>query len=364
MFSSYPRLVPSVITSSAVVSLGALVEEVLDLHGEASIDLMVLRPEDADRLGITWAGGDDRISDLMADRYDEVRDGFVELFRAYRREYPSRRVRIAAAATYFPDVSCADRGRREKAVRAVVNTVRLCHHLMDQRDLGMDVVACVEVVCGSLLEPVDTSAGRQVLVKQYTLPAKLRYLVESLQRVCEELAPADRPYALALELEPGATYVLRDLDSLRQVHKAVSRAGLAGHVGLNLDIAHFRIAGVTPTALRGDGGAEPDLTEWIVHSHIADHPLQMHTRDLAIGAFTDVERLPTDLCAYLDLLMARAAHAARHPGGLLFTNSVALELEGCSRMRWVHDSLAHLKRLLRAAEERWRGEARPPAPPA
>ena len=68
-----------------------------------------------------------------------------------------------------------------------------------------------------------------------------------------------------------------------------------------------------------------DITHWIVHSHIADHPLRMHTRDQALGTFADIDQLPTGPFATISrLLMDRAAHFAKHPDKLLFTNTVAL----------------------------------------
>ena len=350
------RLLPSVITSSAVVPLPDLFHEVLDIHGDVSFDLMVLRPEDADPVRAGIPGADpDRITDLVAGSYDAVRSFLTGVFRAFRQARPGRRLRLAALATYFPDISSTDEGRRTKACTAVVNCVRLCRDLADEPGLELDVVPCVEVVCGSVLEPVhDGAEARPTWVKTYSLAAKAERLMQSLRDVRRALA-GGRRFALALELEPGASYVLNDHKSLKLIYDSVRQEGLDDVVGLNLDIAHFRIAGISPAFLRGEaenGVRAGDMAPWLVHSHIADHPLGMHTRDLALGAFTNLEHFPTGLCGYLDILMDRAAHAAADPAGLLFTNSVALELEGCSRLGWLHNSLVHLRRLLRAAEAR------------
>jgi hypothetical protein len=192
-------------------------------------------------------------------------------------------------------------------------------------------------------------------VIQYQLPAKIEQLLRSLCEIRDGLKGGIEPYALSLELEPGSAYVLSDHTSLMQVYDAIQTNGLAEKVGLNLDIAHFKIAGISPAFLKG--GMEnnvqgKDLTHWLVHSHIADHPLRMHTRDLALSAYTDLEGVSSDFCAYLDLLMDRAKHFQANRTGLLFSGAVAVELEGCSRMSWIHNSIPQLKKLLRAAARR------------
>ena len=351
-----PLLRPSVITSSSILRLPALLEDILSTHEGVGFDLMVLRPEDIDWIRETdKLPKDDRITDLVADHDGTVREHLTRWLVNYRAAHPEHRIRVPALATYFPDISSKTGDRWEKACRAVVNSVKLCRALAAE---GFDVTPCVEVVCGSLLEPViETGDDRPKLVKEYKRKAKIDRLVETLAEVKTRLAAENPPlgegdYAIALEVEPGSAYVLNDRDALRDVYAAVCAAGLRGVVGLNLDIAHFRIAGITPAVLAGGVAGYPDLTDWLVHSHIADHPLWMHTRDLSLGAFTQVERFPTEFCPYLDVLVRRAKNARAAPGGLRFTNAVALELEGCSRLSWVHESLVHLKRLLREAEKR------------
>ncbi|HYH68828.1 MAG TPA: hypothetical protein VD866_29315, partial [Urbifossiella sp.] len=184
MFASTPRLVPSVITSSAVMPLATLFNEVLDIHPDTSFDLLVLRPEDVESLELTRLVGDGRITELMADHFDAVADRLVGTLREYAAGRPGRAIRVAALATYFPDVSSMNNARRTAACRAVANCVRLCHRLKDTRYLGAEVTPCVEIVCGSLLERVPETHD---VVAEYTQAAKVDRLVQSLKDIQADL---------------------------------------------------------------------------------------------------------------------------------------------------------------------------------
>lgn len=354
MPDSGPHLTPSVITSSSPLPLGTFFEEVLDVHPEAAFDLMILRHEDAVQFDLEEKP---RITDLVAERLDIIQEKLSKALESRPAKKADQPLRIPALATYFPDVSSMNNERREAACKAIVNCVKLFHDLQNRKDeLDLDISpACVEIVCGSLLEPVEEpNADKPSWVLQYTLPAKIEQLVTSLKKIEEDLENCHKPYALSLEVEPGPSYVLSDGDSLLSVYDAIRKAELK-HVGLNLDIAHFKIAGISPSFLKGqhEGGIQgPNLTHWIVHSHIADHPLRMHTRDLSLGAFSNLEHFPSDFCGYLDLLMDRAVDYEKNKGGLLFSGAVALELEGCGRVTWIHDSIGQLKRLLHQARRK------------
>ena len=356
MSTSKQVLTPSIITSSSVLPLEEFFHQIHNVFDDVAFDLMVLRPEDTDQLSLGTRNRGRResqktITDIVADHLDDIQKRIANCFERFHQDHPDKTLRIAALATYFPDISSNDESRRKKACMAIKNCVKLSHYLGSERFAEyLDIKPCVEIVCGSLLEPIDAGkAGTWVV--QYTPEAKIGVLIKSLKEIKSDLdKEVKAPYALALELEPGDAYVLNNHRSLVLVYEAVKDAAIDKVVGLNLDIAHFKIAGISAEFLSKKKKEHniqiDDLTNWIVHSHIADHPLGMHTRDQAIGTFTDVECLPSSFCGYLSLLMKRASHHASQPGGLLFTNAVALELEGCSRMSWIFNSIPHLKRLL------------------
>ncbi len=121
---------------------------------------------------------------------------------------------------------------------------------------------------------------------------------------------------------------------------------LADHVGLNVDIAHMRIAGVkVEQDVKKPGESLRDHIGRIVHSHICDNP-KMHTRDQPIGSWHSAEYDAEEWMPFLNLLSDAASHVDKREYNLPFSGAVSLELEGCDRLRWIHQSLSDLKYLL------------------
>jgi hypothetical protein len=218
----------------------------------------------------------------------------------------------------------------------------------------------VEIVCGTVIDPGPegrSSPRRDVYHRDYKLDLLCCSLTRVIERVIEEVGES-HPFALALETEPGEVYVLNHQESIRKIVERldgtirVEGANLKllrEHVGLNVDIAHMRIAGIKATDLR-------PFVDWIVHAHISDHP-GVHTHDQIVGSWTHPCRLKGGYREYLDLLLERAtsAHSQRNTGRkpLPFSRAVAVELEGCDRMFWIHDSLARLKHAIQLALARF-----------
>lgn len=338
----------SVISSSSSKSLRALMQEVRQVHGpDTAIDLFVPRPQDAREIGLQL-DENTTPTELMASHGDEIRKWFSQTCAG---------MSIAALATYFPDVTSTDNRRRTPAVHALIHSVQLSLDLMR---LNLMAVACVEAVCGNRLEPraIETDLGTAVphslpWVVEYSLSSKLDRLCQSLREVVRKVKASKdykgERFVIALELEPGEPYVLKDAKSIRDLTRRIEAdQDLSEHVGLNLDIAHMMIAGIRASDLCPDGQTKAarthglnSVTQRIAHAHIADHP-RMHTRDQPVGVWTH----DTLYREYLQLLTRRANQARTDANALPFTGAVALELEGCSRMSWVHWSLAETKRLL------------------
>jgi hypothetical protein len=147
-------------------------------------------------------------------------------------------------------------------------------------------------------------------------------------------------WAIALELEPGPAYALNDRNALAMLVQHLTGEAdyveLLPHIGVNLDIAHMKIAGVEANDLE-------EFKDWIVHAHIADHP-GMHTVDQVVGTWSPVERSEGRDYPYLRLL-SRINPDSPDRCGLPFTRTIALELEGCSRIGWIHRSLVAMKHM-------------------
>jgi sugar phosphate isomerase/epimerase len=267
---------------------------------------------------------------------------------------PATSCRVVALATYLPAITSLHENRREKAVKAVSNCARAAIHL---HRIGMMDHPIVEMVCGSILDSCecpkcrrdsgpDQRRGHRCLASSHS--DKWALLIESLTQIMEQVMQThpDDSFALALEIEPGETYVLNDLTSVKWVIEQVKSSQLlAGRVGLNLDVAHARIIELSGGNMSADKLRE--FQNFIVHSHICDHP-GMHTRDQEIGTWTSVFSPDGGYYPYTRLLLDRARQASQSNGkGILpFSGAISLELEGCNRIEWVHRSLTLLKHVI------------------
>ena len=200
--------------------------------------------------------------------------------------------------------------------------------------------AIVEIVCGTILDPCECARCRdesRVFISDQE--RKVKRLVEGLSKASQQLSEGDgvSDYAIGVELEPGDTYVINNLASMRTFFREIDlHHGLRDKTGLNLDVAHMRIVPVAAAELE-------EFRDRIVHAHISDHP-GMHTRDQAVGAWTSVFQVDGAYEPYIRLLADRAAGAGKSK--LLFSNAIALELEGCGKIHWVHDSLSSMRHLV------------------
>jgi sugar phosphate isomerase/epimerase len=247
--------------------------------------------------------------------------------------------RLAAFATYFPDISSMHDDDFLAAIHGLSDAIVLASHASNKYDIMTAPI--VEAVCGVLAEPCrckKCSSQRRVVVfkdteKQDRLIRGLHAVVRKVRRLLKNRP--NKSFSIGLELEPGSTYVLRDKNTLFELMTRIeSDPVLREHVGLNLDVGHMRIANISASDL------EPHINQ-IVHAHISDHP-GMHTRDQVLGAWTNVSHL-NEFDEYIVLLSRREKEKS---GPLLFSGAIAIELEGCNRLEWVLASLRDLKRLL------------------
>ena len=369
----------SVITSCSTRSLSDFVCEIRAVSGVSRFDLFVLRdtditdieagqpellpkrrPDEPDTRTSTQILADARNFEPIANWIHRQ----LDLCNEERRRGGAGRARVAALATYFPEVSArshldhleggADRSDVpfRVAERAIANTARLALRL---KKAGLMEHAVVEVVCGSILdrcrcrscEEKRQEAGedrRQDIVIRSERNTKIELLCDRLLDVVGQVRGSaegsDPDWALALELEPGPNYVLNSktaIDGLIALLRDDAKyEPLRRHVGLNVDIAHMNIAGVEARDL-------VEYRDWILHAHLCNHP-GMHTRDQVVGVWIPVERYCGENYPYLRLL-AEIDESSPDRQGRPFTRTVALELEGCSRINWVHRSLVAMKHM-------------------
>lgn len=346
-----PRLECSVLTSSSARNLRDLVDETKRISNVSLFDLMLLR--DADMKAIEAKDSqairpprnsnaplslDCRsLTDLLSQSdVQAIAEWLIERCETLD-------IRVAAFATYFPNIVSLVDEERENAVKALTNSVRIALEVA-RRGRSLNGYGIVEAVCGNILDPCQCSRCRGTELKPHRIfvpsrERKYELLKQSLREVAQAVGSADK-WAIALELEPGETYILNDHVSIAEISQILkSEKTLESCVGFNMDIAHMRIAKIKASFLY-------DYKDQIIHSHISDHP-GAHTIDQQVGSWTRIQNHTHGYYPYLKLLEKRLSEHSEHPtlGGLPCTGTVALELEGCNRINWIHQSLVAMKHL-------------------
>ena len=145
---------------------------------------------------------------------------------------------------------------------------------------------------------------------------------------------------LGLELEPGPIYALRDWDTIRGL-AAVLRNDprLRDLAGLNLDIAHWRMA-------LGDEGVslirnDPAVFNQIVHAHVSGHHPKAHLGDIHLRVLNK----PEHFLPWLNLL-SDIADEKRSDGHPPNTGRVSIEYEAAPDRRIVRKSVRQLQLML------------------
>lgn len=367
----------SVITSCSTRSLSDFVCEIRAVSGVSLFDLFVLRDTDIEEMPeLLPERESDELPDtrtstqILADpqNFEPIGRWIQGQFRLCNDEQQrggAEPARVAAFATYFPEITArshldhqveggADRSDVpfRVAEKAIANTVRLALQI---KAAGLMEHAVVEIVCGSILDRCLCSSceakrgephedRRRDIVIRSDRDTKIRLLCDRLLEVVgqvrESAEGSDPDWALALELEPGPNYVLNDKATIGKLIALLrddpKYEALRRHVGINVDIAHLNIAGVEARDL-------VEFRDWILHAHLCNHP-GMHTRDQVVGVWIPVERYCGEDYPYLRLL-AEIDESSPDRQGRPFTRTVALELEGCSRINWVHRSLVAMKHM-------------------
>jgi sugar phosphate isomerase/epimerase len=391
----------SVITSSSNLPLKLFLREIDAVHNVCTIDLSVFRDIDIEgikeRLNFTsaWDSAkqhfkestsplpddpDDAISIARSLNTSNMRELVIDWLLTDLSDAEVKNVTISAYATYFPGISSMHDTRRDDAVDALAGTLlfalEMQHKMKEQPNPKYTVGdPIVEIVCGTVVETCRCDTCLQIIERPdanrgadhpkpcgpvfvYTPASKRERLIESLAAVtgAVEAKCASRRYGIALELEPGAVYVLGNTARLEKLCADISsycvtgspanqdqKVRICNHVGLNTDITHMLISKIPANTLS-------KFKSLILHAHISDGP-HLHTRDQTVGNWTSVQATWGGYHDYLSLLYDCWAER-RDTSGLPFSNAIALELEGCDRPSWIQHSFTAMKQLLLSLERR------------
>lgn len=319
---------------------------------------------------------------------DKLADRIVTLFQATMAT-----PRISGLATFIPEISSFDEPAARRGQFAVAGALRIASALA--RRTGSPQIT--ELVAGRRISDIrrwpeaevdavlqkqnqkffgksDGDSRARITLDESTLQPSARQVrvlswpdAEMLQKhLLESLVKAidlsgvdllrDR-VSIALELEPGPLYLLRDWETLTSLcaqlnhheHPAIRQA-----TGFNLDIAHWRLAEISAEQVRADAetgavcspsgtGVRTSVLQRVVHAHAAGHHPAGHFADgplLRPGKLASEEHFRP----WIDLLKERRTLYSPLP----FSSQVSLEFEAAPSIAAVLDSLRDLGRLIQS----------------
>lgn len=306
-------------------------QHVFDLYCLSFADAEVLRP------GITRDGGDPIARLLAEPDFDEILHQY--LLRCWHlcqrrecatlpvgelavrltsagvqgRQFVDDGIRIAAIATYLPNLSHPDESLRSVAERALVNTSRLAARLR---------ASCVEIVGGPRF-----LTHRSHLENSFEPGVTERRFAELSSALANVIGEIPRSVGIALEMEPGPVMLLRELKDIQRVLDLVDRGKDSRNVniGINVDIGHFSSHqlhdAAIPDALRSDA-----VIKRVMGFHISDMRA-LHFADVAPPLWHD----HTYFAKWVDyfLQIVGSDETNRSP---FFTGTLAVELEAVASL--------------------------------
>ena len=267
-----------------------------------------------------------------------------EVAHSLARSFNESGSSIIGLASFIPEIAFPHRKRAGNlGVRAVGNLVAIAEALQETGHPAH----VIELVCGSqvrgLRRSADDSSGYDV---ELVSPSAGRdCVISNLERVCRTMAKRGPDVSLALELEPGPYFLLRDWESLKEFATKISTSRspeLRRFVGFNLDVAHWRLAGIDVEAVRRN----KEVMRRIVHAHLAGHHRCAHFGDVVP---LDINS-PQEFAPWIELLedvLKERATGSSNDNGPKFSGYVSLELEASRSSRLVMLGFQQLSELIR-----------------
>ncbi|MGB2807321.1 MAG: TIM barrel protein [Sedimentisphaerales bacterium] len=248
-------------------------------------------------------------------------------------------IKILAIASFLQGLASQTQ-KAEKARSALTFLIKMARELQQFGHPSRTV----EIVAGSLFE--GTWRGKRHALSKHTKTetvyvANLVRREEAINSLLANLRLVIRQaeignVQIAIELEPGPYFVVNSFPVLEDLCKQLQGDSIFSCVGLNLDIAHWSISGITPDKVR-----KSDIVrKRIVHCHIADHG-KGHFSDVAIGRIHDF----TYFKEWVDLLgfISKELREKSFPG---FSGGIAIELEACKDKEYLEESVTFLNKLV------------------
>lgn len=266
---------------------------------------------------------------------------------------------IAAIATFIPEISCdPESARGVDAQKSLEYVFRFAIALHDSQP-ECRRIRTIECVAGSRIDEVFSCMTASTYPR---LIARTVSDEEARRRLFRNLKAAgsgglyrklrERGISLAIELEPGPLFVLRDTTTLASICNELEfekDEDIRGVVGVNLDITHWRFARIDPQVMLQAGGVQAVIARRIAHCHMSGHHATAH--------FGDRQLLPKDQWAFdqwREVLYHRQSIAKAARGQLksklspdpLYSGLISLEYEAAVNPNAARQSLAVLEQWI------------------
>lgn len=256
---------------------------------------------------------------------------------------------IIGLATFLPEIARLPVQSEDAAnvsVQALSNILVLGQIL--RTEFGYPVHQ-VEAVCGSRFSGGMMKSQERDIQLTVTLDRdvdaesrmmkRLRLAFDKARKISR--SPEQLP-CLALELEPGPYFVLRDQATLERIAKGFPLPGNNEfRIGFNVDLAHWRIAKIDSLVTECEL-----MTTHIVHAHLSGHHPRAHFGDCVPteddwAAYKPLLQFLSDKLCGNDVQKARNEHSLPQ-----FSGFVSVEYEAAMRVRDVANVVSDLARRL------------------
>jgi sugar phosphate isomerase/epimerase len=290
----------------------------------------------ASKLSVSWpiASAVEQLADIASRKRS-----LNQIAKELQYAFALKNIKCVGFATFIPELVATESSRK-----IGVNALRSAIHIAAILNETVGQVKIVEVVGGSLAEgiwpAIDSEQKTLYVANLMSRSEAISRLLTSLREVRTEAQRAD--ITLAIELEPGPLFVMHDWDALKSLCDALDareNMDLSPTVGLNLDIAHWSLAGITPKMIE----SAPSVLNRIVHCHISDHG-RGHFGDVAIARINDNLWFEE----WLRLVKRVALNGQKRRQNRLlpyFCGSISIELEACNSSEDVRFSVAKLTEI-------------------
>lgn len=328
----FNELKPAIISSFVCSGLRRSTKLFVEMKNSKSVGLDIYSMMQSERMIPSDQTAEQYLSSLSQNQ-DELIDLANQIIRLTR----IRGIPVTGIATFFPMLSFpCDHKLAIQSRNALIATSVIAETM--SREFEIPIV--VESVCGSRMQGLypatrnssGNSERRKVVVARIVgWKSAIQNVLSNCRILIEELSHKQaNNQTFALELEPGPLFTL---NSLRSIQELLSCDSLDRRIGINLDIAHFRMANISVQQVE----RFPELLSRIKHSHISGHHRSAHFGDISLMALND----PSDFVPWLQLLDSIRKSQKD------FSGVVSLELEAVKSKDDVESAIGELLDLLR-----------------